>query len=355
MDKDLKDGKCKIHDKKCEKVKEQSYFFKLASYEKDLLEHLNQDFSVLPKKRKNEIINRIKEGLNDLSVSRRNVDWGIKVPFDDNHTIFVWIEALMNYISTLDGIKSKKFKDFWPGVHVIGKDIFWHHTVIWYSILKALKLPLPKTVLVHGFVNISGEKMSKSKGITIDPLVLNKKYGADGVRYFLLREMPFGDDGDFSENSLKNRINNELANDLGNLLSRTISMILKYFDGKAPNGKKDENIVNQLNETFKKSDKLMDNFEIDKTLAEVWSFINYCNKYVNDQKPWEKEKKEDIIYNLYESLKCISILLSPFIPETSEKIACQLGLKKCGSFKELKFDNVKAKVVKGEMLLHKLE
>ena len=356
-ERDLVDGKCPEHGTKPENFKEQSFFFKLARYEKDILKLVSSKDFIIPQNKRKEIISRIKQdGLNDLSVSRINVDWGIEVPIDKKHKIYVWLDALVNYISALDYPKGDKYKKYWPAdVHVVGKGINWFHTVIWPSLLISAGIPLPKSVLVHGYLTVNGNKISKSLGNIIDPIKVADKYGADSLRYFLLREVPIQQDGDFNEGALKNRINNELANDLGNLLSRVISMIIKYFDGKIPNGKKDNALVSKLNECFKKADKHMNNLEIDKALDEVWGFIKECNKYVNDKKPWESKDKEDILYNLYEGLRGISIMLSAFIPETTEKISCQLGLKGCGSFKDIKFGKVKGDIIKGDILFKKIE
>lgn len=319
-EKELIDFKCPIHKKPVEKIKEESYFFKLSKYQKFLLDYIkNYPDCIWPDSKKNEILSRLKEPLRDLSISREKVKWGIPLPFDKNLREFVWFEAIHNYVTTI-GYPNKKYKDYWPAVHIIGSDIVWHHSVIWFSILKSLNLEIPK-VVVHGFINIEGEKLSKAANLRIDPLDLAKKYGVDSLRYFLVREIPFGQDGNFSEKALVNRLNNELANELGNLVSRTLNLCKKIPQIHSYNTDLEFNI-----EEIK---KLMQEYKITEALNEIWRFVQETNKYINQKQPWtlEKEELEEVLYNCLEAIRKISILLEPFIPETSQKIFNLLNIQ----------------------------
>ncbi len=353
--KDLQNGLCPIHKTKPEEIEEDSYFFKLSEFKEPLLKYLEKNESILPKKKQKEIVNRVKKELKDLSISRTSFDWGIKLPINQKHVLYVWLDALTNYISGID-YPDKKFEKFWPAdAHVIGKDILWFHSVIWPAILMAADIEPAKTVLVHGFINTdSGEKMSKSKGNVIDPFALVKKYELDSIRYFLVREIPFGEDGFFSEKALKERNNNELANELGNLLNRTISMIERYSDGKIPKGKTDEQLKKAL-----KLDQIrnhMNKFELHLALGQIMGFVKECNKFINDKKPWENEQnRENVLYSLADSLRIISILLWPFIPASSKEIQKQLGVEG-KSLQECRFDlTQEAKTSKGNVLFQKLD
>ena len=360
-EKDLKEGCCPTHGQKAEWLSEESYFFKMSAYAQKVLDYLEKNSSsVLPSGKRKEIINRVKDGLQDLSVSRVNVPWGIPVPINDKHTQYVWMDALINYISGVGvsaGGKGDKLSHFWPvDVHLIGKDILWHHTAIWYSILMAADIPLPKTVFSHGFINTDiGEKMSKSKGTVIDPIALADKYSADVLRYFLLREIPFGQDGNFSEELLTDRLNNELANELGNLVNRTIVMIEKYNKGAVPKGEADKGLQEKLK--LEKIKEQMEKLELHHALSEVFAFVSACNQFINEKEPWkmEGEARDNVLYSLADSLRIIAILLQPFIPETSEKINAQLGVK-LGSIAACKFNKLKAgtKVKKAEILFKKI-
>lgn len=301
-EKDLVDGKCPEHNAKPEHMKEEAYFFKLSKYKNKLIKFV--DNYIVPKTRKKEILSRLHGEVRDVCVSRKGADWGIDFPGDKNYKIWVWIDALINYISGA--------KDKWPAdVHVIGKGINWFHSVIWPAILMSAEYELPKTLLVHGYLISSGRKMSKSLGNVIDPLVLLEKYSTDSVRYALLKCSVF-DDSDFSEELIVERNNNELANKLGNLVSRVSGLIEK-------NGT--EKCVVKLIEEFdeNKFDNLMENYELDKALGEVFSFIDLCNEYVQSKKPWETGDKK-VLYELKEAILKIAELLWPFIPESSEKI-----------------------------------
>jgi len=354
-EKDLVDGKCPTHKKELELFKEKTYFFRMSKYQKKLVEHIEKNpDSIWPTKKRNEMLNRLKEPLRDLSISREKVTWGIPLPFDNKFTIAVWVDALINYLSTVD-YPNEKFKKFWPATHVIGSDIIFHHSVQWSTMLLSAGIPLPK-VVVHGFINLQGEKLSKARGITVDPLEIAGKYSTDALRYFLLREIPFGQDGNFSEQALQQRLNNELANELGNLVNRTIVMIEKYSKGKVPKGGTDKGLQKKLK--LEEIEKLMEKLELHHALGEIFAFVSACNQFINKKEPWKLkgEAQADVLYSLADSLRIISILLSPFIPATSEKINKQLGVKP-GLLKDCKFNLLKAgsKVKKGEILFKKVE
>ena len=314
-DKDAPDFKCPVHKKPLENLKEESYFFKLSKYKDFLLElyEKHPEF-VLPNKSRNEVRNRVEEGLKDLSISRTSFDWGIPFPGDERHVVYVWFDALLNYYTATQA--SKKLNKFWPAdVHVLGVDNTWFHTVYWPAMLKAAGLPLPKTVFNHGFLTFNGQKISKSLGNVISPKVLVEKYGADTIRYFVLRQFPFatGDSADFSERALVDRHNNELANKLGNLVSRVSTLAEKYGLEKCK-------ITNlRIEETRKKVEKYFESFEIDRALNEIFAFVDRCNEFVQDKKPWETHDKK-VLYELVDSIRKINFYLGIFIPETAEKI-----------------------------------
>lgn len=344
-EKDLVENKCPLHKTTPKKLVEENYFFKLSKYQDQILKYIEEhkDF-ILPKHRKNEVISFIKQqGLKDISISRENMEFGIEIPIDKKHKAWTWFDALLNYISGSEGN--------WPAeVHLLAKDILRFHCVIWPGILMSAGYKLPKQLFIHGFLTINGQKMSKSLGNAIDPVYLANKYSTDALRYFLIREIRFGEDGDFSEAALKDRLNNELANDLGNLLTRTLSMVEKYFKGKIPEGK------NELKFDINSIKEKMDGLNLTDALADIWKIVNETNRYINEKKPWESDKKEKILYTVLDNLRIISILLYPFIPETAEKITKQLGLKKIGSLKDCKPNLLgKGKINKGEMLFKKAQ
>lgn len=353
LEKDATNLECPIHKKPLEKIKEESYFFKMSRYEKQIIEHIkkNKNF-ILPKHKQAEILNRLKEGLKDLSVSRTSFKWGIPIPFDSKHIAFVWFDALSNYLSGID-YGTKRFEKYWPAdIHLIGKDIVWHHTVIWGAMLSSVGIKLPKTVLVHGFINLKGEKLSKAAGRIINPIKLVETYGADGLRYYILKDIVFGEDGDFSEEGLKER-NNELADKLGNLVSR-----LEGLAGRAGEIKKttpDKNLTGKLK--LKEIEKKLGNYELDKGLNLIMGFIDECNKYVQEKKVWQLKGKElnTALYTIVDSLRVASILLHPFIPETAEKILTRLNEKNI-SLERTKFGllgNIKIK--KSNVLFKKIK
>jgi len=344
---DLINGKCPLHNKEPEKRKEESYLFKLSSFEKKLLNLIESEkYEILPKTKRKEIITFIKGGLQDISISRlkEKVSWGIPLPFDKNHTCFVWVDAFWNYFS---GPKIKNnFDKFWPpNVQLMAQDILRVHATIWPALLLGIEEKLPKTLFIHGYFTIDKQKMSKSLGNVIDPDYLVKKYGVDSLRYFLIRNITFGDDGDFSETALVDRHNNELANKLGNLVLRVSTLAEKYTIKKTPN-----NLLKKLNQ--KQIETHLDNYELDKALNEIFAFIDICNEYVQIKKPWET-KDSKVLYELIDSIKAIAILLYPFIPETSEKIAKQFNFKI--SLQEIANPIKVSKIKKSEILFKKIK
>ncbi|MDO8427917.1 MAG: methionine--tRNA ligase [Candidatus Diapherotrites archaeon] len=359
LEKDLKNGLCKMHGKKCEQLSEESYFFKMSKYEKQVREYLAKKDTILPDGKADEVINRMKGGLKDLSVSRTTFTWGIPLPINSKHTQYVWFDALINYLSGIGFIENKKqFEKFWPAdIHLIGTDIAWHHTVIWYSMLLAMELELPKTVFVHGFINTaSGEKMSKSKGNVIDPIQLTEKYPIDSIRYYLIREIPFGQDGYFSEELLIERHNQELGNELGNLVYRTLSMAEKYFQGKIETTKINQQFSSK-NTHLKQAHEHMNKLELHMALGSVLGYVKELNKYISDSEPWKKEKKEqmEILGNLVYGLKTLTSYLWPFMPQTAENIAVQLGCT-VELFTELEKEKPKfEQLTKGKILFEKME
>jgi methionyl-tRNA synthetase len=336
----LMDGNCPDCGRPTEKLKEESYFFRMSKYQQALLDHIeaNPEF-IQPRSRRNEIVNFVKEGLRDLSISRTTFSWGIPVPGNEKHVVYVWFDALTNYITALGYPDDPEgnYAKFWPvDVHVIGKDILRFHTVYWPTFLLAAGLPLPKKVFAHGWWTVEGQKMSKSLANVVEPNMLVDKYGVDAIRYFLLREVPFGLDGDFSHSALVHRINSDLANDLGNLVSRSTAMLAKYFDGVLPAAGAidavDTAFIARFPQAVRNVDALMNDLAFNKALQAIWELVSAANKYIDDTAPWALAKKEEdrprlgtVIYNLLEAVRLIGLLVGPFMPETAGRIADILG------------------------------
>ncbi|MCJ7786887.1 methionine--tRNA ligase [Patescibacteria group bacterium] len=328
LPKDLKDNKCPVHRKLVEMIEEETYFFRMGKYQKQLLEHIKENKSfIFPESKRNEILNRLKEPLQDLSISRATVKWGIPFPMNKKFTIAVWPDALINYLTTVD-YPSSKFKKFWPASHIIGKDIIWHHAVIFPCLLFSARLKLPKTIFVHGFLTVNGQKMSKSLGNVIDPSELVKKYGTDAVRYFLLREIPPTEDGDFTYEKFEARYNSDLASGLGNLVARVLTMAEKVSSINYQPSKEKE-IEKVIDDARKKYKKALDEFKFNEALIAIWNLISFSDKYIEKERPWEeKENQKIVIGNLLFVISNIAEILRPILPETSEKILKQLATKK---------------------------
>ncbi len=367
------DGKCPDCGRPVTKEREEAYFFKLSAYADKLIKYYEDHPGFIePQSRQNEMVNNfIKPGLQDLCVSRSSFKWGIPVPVNEDHVIYVWLDALTNYITAL-GFGSEDdslYKKFWPAdVHLIGKDIIRFHTIYWPAFLMSIDEPLPEKVYGHGWVLLEGGKMSKSKGNVVDPVILAERYGVDALRYYLLREIAFGSDGIFSNENLINRINSDLANDLGNLVSRTVAMVQKYFGGTIPaereTGEFDEDIKALAAQTVADAEKELDKLNFSVALTNIWKFVSRTNKYIDETAPWtlakDEEKKArlaEVMYNLCESIRIISVLIAPFMPSTAPEIRKQLGIAD-----EIVWDDCKLfgkestyTVVKGDIIFPRID
>jgi methionyl-tRNA synthetase len=374
---DLVDGKCPLHGTEPEVVKEDNYFFRLSNYREALIERFESDEqSILPATRRNEVLGKLRQGLEDLSISRVSFDWGVPIPWDPKHVIYVWIDALQNYITAVGyAADTKRFDRVWPAdIHFIGKDILWFHTVIWQAMLMALGLPLPRTVFAHGFLQVGGEKMSKSKLTGISPHELVATFGSDGYRHYFMRDISFGLDGEFSYEGMLDRYNADLANDFGNLASRVTSMMDRYLDGLVParpeGGEVTESelaLRSVQSEALERMAAAVDAIAPHESLRSAWSFVRKANAYVEEVAPWvlakdtaRRRRLEVVLYELADALRILALMLSPVVPRASQELWSRLGLQ--GSVEQHTFADAQwgllepgTRVGKGPVLFPRIE
>jgi methionyl-tRNA synthetase len=365
-EKDLVDGSCPVHKRPAELIEEENYFFRLSAFRDRLLAHIeaHPEF-VRPDSRRHEIVNVLREGLEDVSISRGNIDWGVPLPWDPSQVVYVWFDALITYISAIGyGWDPGSFARFWPAdVHFIGKDITRFHCIIWPAMLLAAGLPLPRTVFGHGFLNVNGEKLSKTTGNIIDPLAFQKRYGRDATRYYLLAETPFGQDGNIAPGSFVKRYNSDLANDLGNLLSRTTALVERHFQGRVPAAGEDDGLASMAADSVATAAEAMDDLRIHDALSALWRLVDRANKYVDETAPWRADvaqaRRAQILYNLCEVLRILGVALQPFLLDAPAEIWRQLG---CGAVANSRWEDTRwgglepgTQILRGAPLFQRLD